>query len=400
MALGRACCCFARRSLTGGHCAGYCRPIDIARPTERTARIAAPSASSLRAIAPTVLVAWAVSRVAAFVLLTVVGARDAPGLDTTRLLIWDGGWYREIVLNGYSQRPAVWPPRLGEWTTFPFFPLYPALADVLRWLGAPLTAAMTSIPNVAFLLALFGIHRLAEQREGARVAAVAVWVAAVVPGSLTFAMAYPDAMFLAGSTWAVVWAGQHRAALAGLAAAFTTATRPNGALVVVTLVLLLLTTPQPPGVSRPRAIAWYVVPSAAFLVGWMIFLHNRAGDALAFITAKRAWDENTLYEAIRRPTNQTTWQVAVGIAAIVVILASRRRQPVAWTVHALLCILPALALGVVGLIRYAAQAFPISIGLASGATRRGAAVTALTLGACAALLVTYAFLVTHNSYVP
>ncbi len=354
----------------------------------------------MRAIAPHVVGAWIVSRLASVVLLVVIGARDAPGFDSTRLLIWDGGWYRDIMLNGYPSRPATWPPRLGEWTSLPFFPLYPKLADVLHTAGAPVTAALTSIPNVAFLVALFGIYRLAERHDAPRVAVISVWIAALLPGSLTFSMAYPDALFLAGSTWAVVWASQNRPALAGVAAAIATATRPNGALVVVTLLVLLLTTPRRAGESRVRTAAWYIAPSAAFLGGWMAYLHQRTGDALAFVTAKNAWEETTLHEALRTPTNQTTWQLALGAAAITIVVVNRRRQPAAWTAHALLCILPAMVVGVVGVIRYAAQAFPVAIGLASAATRRGTAVVACAIGACAALLTVYAVLITHNSYVP
>ena len=65
-----------------------------------------------------VLVAWVVSRVISIVTLMVLGARDAPRPDITRLVMWDGGWYQIIAHTGYGT-----PPVPDVWTPWPFFPL-------------------------------------------------------------------------------------------------------------------------------------------------------------------------------------------------------------------------------------------------------------------------------------
>ena len=51
------------------------------------------------------------------------------------------------------------------------------------------------------------------------------------------------------------------------------------------------------------------------------------------------------------------------------VLVTARRHPPAWTVHAVLCIGPALVLGMVGMIRYSAQAFAVPIAVAAAHRR-------------------------------
>ena len=119
-------------------------------------------------------------------LLTVAGSHDKPHIQTNQLLTWDGGWYREIMELGYKARPEHWPPGLGEWTTFPFFPLFPYSARLLHDLGAPMLVSLTALPNLAALAGAFGVYRLARTQYDHRTAMLAAWVLGLLPGALTF----------------------------------------------------------------------------------------------------------------------------------------------------------------------------------------------------------------------
>jgi Gpi18-like mannosyltransferase len=338
-------------------------------------------------------------------LLTVVGAADRPNVDTNRLLIWDGQWYRLIAEGGYGPRPETWPPGLGGWTVLPFFPLFPASAGALSDVGVPALVAYTLLPNLAALAAAFGVFRVARSRYDARTSMVAAWILGLLPGALTFSMAYPDSIFLAASVWAVIWASDRRVVLASLAALVATASRPNGAVVVVVLAVAALSAwptdadGRTPWGARIRAVAIMAAPSAIFLIAWMALMYRWTGDPIAFVTAKGAWDETTVLEWIADGGRQPTMQIAVGAISLGVVLWFARVHPAAWTTQAVLVIAPALVVGTVGIIRYSAQAFAVPISLAAlTATRRP------LLGATCIVLVVvsgvYAVLITRYGWVP
>jgi hypothetical protein len=67
--------------------------------------------------------------------------------------------------------------------------------------------------------------------------------------------------------------------------------------------------------------------------------------------------------------------------------------------HALVCILPALALGMVGMIRYSAQTFAVPIALAALVAGRRA-ILAATFATMVAVTGLYSVLITHYSWVP
>lgn len=352
-----------------------------------------------------IAIAWLIGRALDITMLTTVGVRESPRIDTNRLLIWDGHWYRQIMEHGYGARPAVWPPDVGGWTTFPFFPLFPFSARLLHTLGAPMLVSLTLLPNLAALAAAFGVYRLARTVHDHRTALVAACLLGLLPGALTFSMAYPDSLFLAASVWAVVLATERRPLLAGLVAAVATAVRPNGVLLLVPLVLVVVAawpkadTPRETWRPRLAAIAVIAAPSAAFLGAWCWFMDRRTGDPLAFFTAKSAWDETTLWEWITGGGRQATLHFVIGGAFLATVFVTARRHPPAWTVHAVLCIAPSLLLGMVGMIRYSAQAFAVPIAVATlTAARR-----ALLVGTIVALVLVsavYTDLISRHGWVP
>jgi hypothetical protein len=77
-----------------------------------------------------------------------------------------------------------------------------------------------------------------------------------------------------------------------------------------------------------------------------------------------------------------------------------RRQPPAWAVIVLLGVFPALALGVVGVARYAVLAFPLPIAFADVLSGRPRWIIAVTLSVSAVALMIFARLVVTKSWVP
>ena len=74
----------------------------------------------------------------------------------------------------WYDRPYV----AGQWSEYPFFPLFPALGGGLMRLGIGATTALTAVSWVASLVALSGAYRLAS-RHPARAAVWAPWFIAL-----------------------------------------------------------------------------------------------------------------------------------------------------------------------------------------------------------------------------
>lgn len=346
-----------------------------------------------------VVIPCIVTRALAIVILTVIGSPNGRP-DSHKLLIWDGQWYQLIAEHGYGPKPAPWPPGLGGWTKLPFFPLFPALWRGLVSLGVPHLLAMLSIVSAATFIAMWGTWRLAERHVSERVARHAVWLTGLLPGALTFVMAYPDAIYLAATVWAFLFVERRRYALAGVAVAIATAARPNGILLVLPLAAAVAAAA---GLSRPaKTRAWVTIalPAVLFFGSWCAFLWIWMGDPIAFLTAKRAWQEVSLWTYLHHPSDLNAgWNVLIGALVVALFVWRRHRQPVAWSIHAWLSILPSLTLGVVGVVRYVSQCFVTPVALAEVSSRSRRTETAAFAGA-AITLVVYGYLVTKRGYVP
>jgi len=346
-----------------------------------------------------VMLPWLVARVIDVVALTMLapGTWSAP---SWRLLVnFDGSWFRVIALDGYGPWPEPWPPSEGQWTPFPFFPLFPMLAKALHTIGVPIEAALVGVAWAAALLAAAGIYRLATRHVPEPTARLAVWVSGLLPGAVTLGMGYSDGVFLAGCVWAVVWAEDRRWGWAAFAALAATAARPNGGLILVTVALVAWSAG-----GRLRAIATLWAPSAVFAACWVVCMVRWTGDPLAFLTAKAGWFEVNAIDLVQQFERNAFVHLLLGLIGLGAVLAVARRVPVSWTVHTAASIAPPMVLGLTGLARYAAVAFPVPIAFAMLAHRfperlRRPAAAALLVSSTFGLAV-FAVLMTRANYVP
>ena len=308
------------------------------------------------------------------------------------LLSMDGQWFRLIALDGYDV-PYV----PGNWSEYPFFPLFPALASVPMRLGVPDTVALAGLAWLASLVAFAGLYRLATRHLDAASARWSVWVCALAPGALSLVLGYSDALFLAGTVWALVAADSRRWLLAGAIAVCATASRPNGVVIVVVLLVSVV-------IARAgwRAAIAVSVPSVVFVLGWLTYLQVHAGDALAFVAAKDAWIEASLVDFLSDPfgSRLALTHIVVFVVAAVAYGLRFRRQPVPWAVLTILVVGPPLMLGVVGLARYAVLAFPMQLAIADLLAARGRSWVVGYLVVSACVLGVFARLVVTRSWVP
>jgi len=257
------------------------------------------------------------------------------------------------------------------------------------------------VNNLAFLVALVGLHRLARRHLRAPGAAYAVWAMALFPGSVTSAMGYSGGLFAAGLVWSFALAEERRYAWAGLAMAVATASRPNGFLFLLALVPLALMVARRRHDPPLRAAVLAGAPSLAFLAAWCLWCRHVTGDALVFLHAKDAWEEVSIGQFLKHPLsgNPTVHVFLAGIAAVAVLWQAKRLAwP--WLVLVVLALLPSLVLGVTGLGRYAGEAFPVFVALAMILQRLPRWIRPLYFASSALGLLAFAVMVHRWRYVP
>jgi hypothetical protein len=231
---------------------------------------------------------------------------------------WDSDWYLVIARFGYH-------PELGSLTAgrTAYFPLYPLGMRAISWLGPPLIVAGVLLSVVAFMGALYGVHRLttlelarvrrpALAGRGAEDAArLAVLSLAFAPMAFFFSAVYNESLYMAIGV-ALFWSARHgRWWLVGVLGALAGATRSTGLVFVLPALVLYLYGPREdrvpdfaPAAAGPRASAalralrpryrlrrdvlWLaVMPLGAAL--YALWLGLESGDAIAPFHAQQGW---------------------------------------------------------------------------------------------------------------
>lgn len=329
-----------------------------------------------------------------------VEGRPQPGsparLAFETFTLWDARWYMEIVRGGY-------PRSIPSGITFgqlearaAFFPLYPMVVRALdRILPGGDVLAAVGINVVLGLVATLLVGVLARQLFDDSVAERAMMLFAVFPGSFVLTFAYSEALLIVLAALCLWMLLEERWLLAGLAAAFATATRPNGvALIAACAVAAFLA-------IRARRDWRSLVAPALAPVGFVVFhlwLALHIGERTPWFRVQReAWREGTSFGAtavkntfefvtqpLSSPTNALTFASLFALAGG---LWALRRFRLPWPMMAYIAVVVALMLlpaTVTARPRFLFTAFPLIISSAAWWPRRDRAGWDLLLVACGA----------------
>jgi Mannosyltransferase (PIG-V) len=351
---------------------------------------------------------------------------DALDFVVSPIVRWDARWYIEIAQHGY--RPELESIR-GERA---FFPLYPLM---VRALGGFAGAGAAVIAAIVVSLAAFGaglrlLHRLAALDLGPGGADATVMLMAFAPAAYFFSAPYTEGLFLLVTVGAFLAARQGRWALAGVAAALASGTRPTGALLVVPLAILYLYGPRAdrePAAARdsgwrallprhpPRPDVLWLALAPVGVVAYSLYLRHSVGDAFAwqhvqplFGRTSAEWPTEALrqagdaavhavkgdgVDAYRGPILVETAYLGLAAAAVV---GTFRRLPFAYGVYLVATLVlalysPAHDDPLRSLPRLLLPAFPLTMWLASWTERRGITRPVVALSAVALVLLTAGF---------
>jgi len=224
------------------------------------------------------------------------------------------------------------------------------------------------------------------------VARLATWSLALFPASFVFSMTYPSAIFLAASVWAFVLVEDDHDIAAGVVAVGAALVRPNGAVLVIALIVAVRTW---------RRALLVATPSLVAVAAWCAYCWDRTGDPLVFLTSKSRWQEITFVGLFE---GHVKWSVlphiVLAIGALAVLVVQRKRLPVSWLVFGALYLIPSLQLGMVGVGRYANECFPPFVGVGQLLERWSTRVRALYFAASTVGLVLFAVVAARYELVP
>jgi hypothetical protein len=367
----------------------------------------AATAIGLRSDLAFLLVAFVASRIAILGVAALASAfaPSGPGESlASALCSWDCHWYVGIVEGGYSGPTEVRADGLANWAFFPLLPLM--VRGLVDLTGGDIVVVALLAANLLAAAGLCLFHALTRDLFGRDFARFAAVVFAVWPFAVHQAVPMSEAAFVPLSLAALVAARRGAWLVAGLAAALLGATRAVGVLVVLPLFLLAMERHGLMRLVRLRPGTERAV-LALMLCGlglglFMVHLHDRVGDALAFSHDQTAWNRrfvwpwlmvwDTVAANLGAPDD-----LAVHLAIFAVVVAALAGAVVLWrrglvpeAVFTAAPLVIALHSGSsMSLPRFVGALAPLTLALALVADRPGLRIPVVALSAVAQGFVTW-----------
>jgi Dolichyl-phosphate-mannose-protein mannosyltransferase len=363
-------------------------------------------------------VAYGASRLMVVAAAGVVAAAQDPHPSSARgpildaLTSWDGLWYFDVVRHGYPHAVPAGVTYFDAEARAAFFPAYPLLvraADRVLPGGDVFAGLAVNLVLGAVFVLLVGL--LTRRLFGERVAARAMVLTALFPGSFVLSFSYSEALMLTLVAATLLLLLDRRWLIAGLTAAVATATRPNAIAICAACLVAAW-------IAWRRQHDWraWLAPALAPLgaLAFQLFLWARTGEpGVWFRVQSEAWNEGVsfgwtavrrAYDAVASPLGSATNVVTAlcvlaTIAGVVVLVKARLPAPmVAYT--AVILALMLVPSTVTARPRFLYTAFPLLIAAAAVWPDDEEQWWALGLSACGAGLVAITALYGLHAAIP
>ena len=198
---------------------------------------------------------------------------------------WDCKWYLTIINDGYDNvvrtTPRIW-KGLANWA---FFPLYPAIVGLIKFILPFNPVVIGVILNQIFVLlssvVFYKILRLEFDDLNSR---FGVTILLFTPFSIYFSSLYTEALFLFLSVSGFYFIKSHKLVQASIIGGLLSATRPVGIMFLIPLFIALLRNDL-----RCRKIIFLSLIASSGLLLFMVYLQYKTGDFLAFQHIQKGW---------------------------------------------------------------------------------------------------------------
>ena len=208
-----------------------------------------------------------------------------------RLLRWDSEWYKIIASEGYRYNGDP-----GESQTVVFYPLYPALSRLFsEILRIDLVDSMLLVANLAAVVAILLLFKLARERFDESTALATVAMISFFPSSVFLSAGYTEPLALMLMVAFFLALARKRLFAAAMLAGLATATRAAG-IVLCPVLLYELWRCRPPRRFLTEAVPLAVVATAGLWL-YALYLGIAFHHPMAFAEGQAAFHENTSMSA-------------------------------------------------------------------------------------------------------
>lgn len=317
---------------------------------------------------------------------------------------WDSEWYLLIADHGYDSYDYFQKFGGGKYLKqdiVKFFPGYPLLIRLFDFVIGNSAVSGFLISNLAALLFLFYLYRLANILFEEQSAFRACIFAVVFPTSFFLSAVYSESFFLAAMTAAFYYLEDRRLLPACIAAAVASTTRVQGVLALPALLWLAwVRFPEQKWKAASLLGVSLVVPILLFF--W--YVQNLFGSFSWILESQRYWRGEMhypLYAFVRffhsniaiHGQHNSLIDFSVATLSILALLLSLRRLPGAYNLYAAIVILFPLCSSLFSFSRLVLADFPLMILLGRYLQRTGTA-----LQFAFALLLAFFFAAFANWY--
>jgi Gpi18-like mannosyltransferase len=239
---------------------------------------------------------------------SVVAVIYAKGLELKPRILcqYDCGWYSSITAHGYMTT-VLTEGQVGA-ANWAFFPLHPLIVKAVSDLTRIHVLGIAYLLGNLFLFgALIYLHKYISQLFSAKAAKYTVGLIALSPVNVYFTSFYTESLFLFLLSATIYYVSQRRWIIAGILGSLLGATRSTGFLVgLIFVAVYVFNKDWKRKESKLRSFLVSLALLPVGLVSFMVFLHYRAGDYLAFYHVQKlgwGWHQNTspfwLFESLK-----------------------------------------------------------------------------------------------------
>jgi Gpi18-like mannosyltransferase len=328
---------------------------------------------------------------------------NPPQLFMSQFAKWDGSHYVYIAQNGYTNQ--------GDAANFiVFFPLYPFLIRLITFDFAYVNLSGLIISNVASLVAVIYLFKLARLDYKDSIAEKAVLFFSVFPTAYFLSAIFTEGLFLATVIASLYYARNVKWAFAGILGLLASLTRIAGLLLLPVLIVEYLNQKKWKTKATDSKITWTSLPAIGFLT-YLLINYQVTGSPLTFIEIQRThwfetlnpldgllgaagWSINSTY-----PDNLTIGYAqiifaALGLAMVIAgfIAAYKHKLRTSYAVYMLLIWMLAVSTSFwISIPRYVLSMFPMFMLLALLLRKKTSTITLTVISFAALAFFTWLF---------
>jgi len=212
-------------------------------------------------------------------------------------VMWDSGWYLDIVNNGYQLSAINTGPEAGQ-ANYAFFPLYPLLTKILGSLlfGKYIFAGLI-ISNSFWLMGMIYLYKLVQIMYGSDEGIQAVKLMIVFPTAFLFSAMFTESLFFAILCAVIYFSYKSDWGLALILAVLLGLTRNVGVFVVIPM-FIIYTEKYFEEVKlsykniikllfSPNILSLILVPLS--ILGFMYYISTLTGNIFSVLEIQGAW---------------------------------------------------------------------------------------------------------------